>query len=110
VPDGCDVEGRVLIDPTATVEATAIRGPAVIGPHATVLDAYIGPYTAIGEGALIENAEVEHSVIFAGARVRHIGGRLDRSVVGRGASVIREFAVPRALRLHIGDGAHVEMP
>lgn len=110
VPEGCDVEGRVLIDPTARIESTAIRGPVVIGPNATVLDAYIGPYTAIGEGALVENCEVEHSVIFAQARLRHLGGRLDRSVIGRRASVVRDFAVPRALRLHIGDGAQVEVP
>jgi glucose-1-phosphate thymidylyltransferase len=108
-PPGCEVEGRVVIDPTARVEATVIHGPAVIGAGATVLDAYIGPYTAIGRDAVIENAEVEHSVVFAGARIQHVGGRLEGSVIGRGARVFRDFAVPRALRLHVGDGAQVEL-
>jgi glucose-1-phosphate thymidylyltransferase len=102
------VEGRVLIHPTARVEATVIRGPVVIGPDATILDAYVGPYTAIGDGALIENAEIENSVVFSGAQIRHVGGRLDGSVIGRGAHVFRDFGVPRSVRLHVGDGAQVE--
>jgi glucose-1-phosphate thymidylyltransferase len=80
----------------------------VIGPGATILDAYIGPYTAIGDNALVENAEIENSVVFAEAQIRHVGGRLDGSVIGRGAHVFRDFAVPRAVRLHVGDGAQVE--
>jgi glucose-1-phosphate thymidylyltransferase len=107
-PHSCDVEGRVLIHPDARVEGTVIRGPVVIGPGATILDAYIGPYTAIGDNALVENAEIENSVVFAGAQIRHIGGRLDGSVIGRGAQVFRDFGVPRAVRLHVGDGAQVE--
>ena len=40
-----------------------IRGPVVIGPGARIVDSYVGPYTAIGEGCLVEWAEVEHSIL-----------------------------------------------
>ena len=54
-------------------------GPAIIGAGARLTDCYVGPYTAIGEGCAIENAEVEHSILLAGlvgARPRRADGVL----------------------------------
>jgi glucose-1-phosphate thymidylyltransferase len=103
------VEGRVLVDPSAEVRASAIIGPTVIGPGAVVSDAYIGPYTAIGAGARVEGAEVERSIVSPGASVMHVGGRLVSSLVGRDARVFRDFSLPRALRLWVGDGDEIAL-
>jgi glucose-1-phosphate thymidylyltransferase len=102
-------EGRVLIDPTATVRSSVITGPAVIGPGATVIDAYLGPYTTIGAGARIEGVEIERSIVSPGANVTHVGGRLVSSIVGRDARVYRDFSLPRAVRLWVGDGDEVAL-
>jgi glucose-1-phosphate thymidylyltransferase len=105
--DGNRIEGRVRIHETALVTDSVLVGPVVIGPGATVTDAYIGPYTAIGEDAHIEGAEIERSIISSGASVAHVGTRLTASVVGHNARLFRDFSLPRALRLRIGDGAVV---
>jgi glucose-1-phosphate thymidylyltransferase len=102
-------EGRVLIDRTATVRSSVITGPAVIGPHARVIDAYVGPYTSIGAGTRIEGAEIERSIVGPGASVMHIGGRLVSSMVGRDARIYRDFSLPRALRLWVGEGDEVAL-
>jgi glucose-1-phosphate thymidylyltransferase len=109
--DGADsrIEGCVTIDPSASVHASMIVGPAIVGPGAVVEDSYIGPYTSIGAGALIEGAEVERSIILPRARIQHIGGRLVGSVVGQDTRVFRDFSLPRALRLHVGDGGEVAL-
>jgi glucose-1-phosphate thymidylyltransferase len=109
VPDGNRIEGRVRIHPTAAVSESVIVGPVVIGAEAQISDAYVGPYTAIGAGARIEGAEIERSIICAGASVMHVGGRLAASVLGRNARVYRDFSLPRAMRLQIGDGAEVAL-
>jgi glucose-1-phosphate thymidylyltransferase len=106
---GNRIHGRVVVHPTAHVEHSVIRGPAIVGAGARVVDAYIGPYTAIGEGARIEGAEIEHSIILEKASILHIGGRLEASVVGRGAKVYRDFSLPRALRLQVGDDVEVAL-
>jgi glucose-1-phosphate thymidylyltransferase len=106
---GNRVEGYVDVDPSAYVQASVIVGPAVIGPGAQVLDSYIGPYTSIGTDVRIEGAEVERSIILSGASIMHIGGRLVGSVVGRDARVFRDFSLPRALRLNVGDGGEVSL-
>jgi glucose-1-phosphate thymidylyltransferase len=101
------IEGRVRIHESASVHGSVLVGPVAIGPGANVADAYVGPYTALGAGAHIEGAEIERSIICAGASVTHVGTRLSGSVVGQNARVFRDFALPRALCLRIGDGAVV---
>jgi glucose-1-phosphate thymidylyltransferase len=109
---GCDlsearIEGRVRIHPTAIVERATVRGPAVIGPHAVLQDAFVGPYSAVGAGVRLEGAELEHSIVLDNAVIRHIGPRLEDSLVGNGATVTRDFAFPSGLRLRVGRRAEV---
>ena len=107
--NGNRIEGRVWIHEAASLHASVIVGPTVIGPGARIADSYIGPYTSIGERARVEGTEVERSIISAGASVMHVGGRLVASVVGRDARVFRDFSLPRALRLRVGDGTEVAL-
>ena len=109
---GCDlsqarIEGRVQIHPTAVVERSTIRGPAVIGPRAVLQDAFVGPYSAVGAEVRLEGAELEHSIVLDHAVIRHIGHRLEDSLVGSGATVTRDFAFPSGLRLRVGRRAEV---
>jgi glucose-1-phosphate thymidylyltransferase len=106
---GNRIEGSVAIHPTAVVQSSVIVGPAIVGAGAQVLDAYIGPYTSIGADVRIEGAELERSIILPGASITHIGGRLVGSVVGRQARIFRDFSLPRALRLNVGDGGEVAL-
>ena len=109
---GCDIsqariEGRVKIHHTAVIERSTIRGPAVIGPRAVLQDAFVGPYSAVGAEVRLEGAELEHSIVLDHAIIRHIGHRLEDSLVGSGATVTRDFAFPSGLRLRVGRRAEV---
>lgn len=111
-PPACNenrIEGRVHIDQTAKVTTSVIVGPVVVGAGAEITNAYVGPYTAIGAEARIEGVEIERSIIAPGASVMHVGARLVSSVVGRGAHVFRDFSLPRAMRLRLGDGTEVAL-
>ncbi len=107
--DGNRFEGRVFIDATATVTSSVICGPVIVGAGAHVADSYIGPHTSLGERVHVEGVEIERSIVFAGASIIHVGGRLVGSVVGREARVFRDFSIPRALRLQVGDGDEVAL-
>jgi glucose-1-phosphate thymidylyltransferase len=105
--DACSVQGVVQVEPTAKIRRTLLRGPVIIGPGAQVTDAYIGPYTSIGAGVVIEGTEIEHSIVLADAELRFVGTRLESSVIGRRARIVRGFRLPGAIRMSIGDGAEV---
>src|SRR5688572_20256265 len=57
------IDGRVVVEAGAVLERTTVRGPAIIGAGARLVDAYVGPYTAIGRHCVIEAAEIEHSIL-----------------------------------------------
>jgi glucose-1-phosphate thymidylyltransferase len=105
--DDSTVHGAVEVHPTAKISRSLIRGPAIVGPGARVTDAYIGPYTSIGADVVIEGSEIEHSIVLPDAQLRFVGSRLESSVIGRGARVVRGFALPAAMRVSLGDGAEV---
>ena len=105
--DHSTVHGPVEIHPSAKIRRSLIRGPAIVGPGASVTDAYIGPYTSIGGGVVVEASEIEHSIVLPDAQLRFVGTRIESSVIGRGARIVRGFALPAAMRVSLGDGAEV---
>src|SRR5437016_7282023 len=76
------VEGRVVVEKGARLERATVRGPAIIVRDARLVDAYIGPYCAVGDNVTIERAELEHSIVLEGSSVRDLEGRLEASLIG----------------------------
>ncbi len=103
------VDGRVAIAPGARLERTTVRGPAVIGAGAQLKDCYIGPYTAIGEGCTVCDAEVEHSILLAGSSVCDLDGRMESSLLGRNVTVRRGERQPKAYRFMVGDNSDISI-
>jgi glucose-1-phosphate thymidylyltransferase len=101
------VDGRVVIAAGARLERSAVRGPAIIGAGAQLVDCYIGPYTAVGEGCTIQGAEVEHSILLAGSSVRNLAGRMESSLLGRNVRIGRDHRQPRAYRFLVGDNSEI---
>jgi len=102
------VDGRVVLEPGAVLERSTVRGPAIIGARTRLVDAYVGPYTAIAEDCLVQQAEVEHSILLAGAQVRDLSGRMESSLLGRNVVVARDpRRQPRAYRFLVGDESEI---
>jgi glucose-1-phosphate thymidylyltransferase len=101
------VDGRVVVEPGARLERSAVRGPAIIGAGARLTDCYVGPYTAIGEGCEIQNAEVEHSILLTCSSVRDLAGRMESSLLGRNVKIGRDQRQPRAYRFLVGDNSEI---
>ena len=101
------VEGRVAIEAGARLERTIVRGPAIIGRDAVLTDAYIGPYTAIGDGVLVSKAEIEHAIVLEGSSIQDLNGRIEASLIGKNVVIARSPDLPRAYRFVIGDNAEI---
>ncbi|HEV7175759.1 MAG TPA: glucose-1-phosphate thymidylyltransferase [Solirubrobacteraceae bacterium] len=103
------VDGRVVIEAGARLERSSVRGPAIIGAGARLTDCYVGPYTAVGDECTIERAEVEHSILLAGASVRDLNGRMESSLLGRNVKIARDDRQPRAYRFLVGDNSEISI-
>jgi glucose-1-phosphate thymidylyltransferase len=110
VDSATDIAGRVLVEAGARLEASQVRGPAVIGAGATVAGSYIGPFTAVGPRCEVRNSEVEFSILLEGARVLDAEVRIERSVLGREVVIRKGEARPRTQKFILGDQSLVELP
>jgi glucose-1-phosphate thymidylyltransferase len=103
------VEGPVVIGAGTVVERSRLRGPLVVGGQCVLKDAYVGPFTSIGAGCLVERAEIEHSIVLERSQLSHLATRLESSLIGREVVVTASQARPRAHRLMVGDSSRVEL-
>ena len=101
------IEGTVIVEAGAVVENSVIRGPAVIGPGARIIDAYIGPFTSIGKDVEINRSEIEHSIVLEGALIHDLETRVSDSLIGRGVKIHRLPLKPVAHRFMLGDNSEV---
>jgi glucose-1-phosphate thymidylyltransferase len=103
------VEGRGVIEAGARLERATVRGPAIIGAGSQVSDAYIGPYTAIGEDVTLRAAELEHSIVLSGSTVCDLEYRIEASLIGKNVQIGRGPALPKAYRFVVGDNAEIQI-
>jgi glucose-1-phosphate thymidylyltransferase len=103
------VEGAVRIGPGTQVEHSRLRGPLIIGAGARIVHAYVGPFTALGDGVVLDHAEIEHSIVLERSRLQHLAHRVESSLIGRDVVVCGKDSLPRAHRLMLGDSSRVEL-
>lgn len=108
VDDVSKVEGRVVVSEGAKIVNSTVRGPAVIGANARIENTFIGPYTSIGDECVINDAEMDHSVILEGCRIEGTS-RITDSLIGQHVQVTRSPERRQASRLMLGDHSHLEL-
>jgi NDP-sugar pyrophosphorylase family protein len=108
-PDNNEIHGRVAISPRARVFNSKLCGPVVIDDEAIVEDSFIGPYTAIGRGAVVRGTELDNTMVLPFAEVLHPGLRIEASIVGERASVSRSYELPKGLHLRLAAGSRVAL-
>jgi glucose-1-phosphate thymidylyltransferase len=109
VDEASKVEGRVVLEPGASLVRSTVRGPVVIGAGTRIEDAYIGPYTSIGDDVQVRRSEVEHSIVLAGSLVEDLGTRMEASLLGRNVKLSRSEGMPKTIRLLVGDNSEIEI-
>ncbi|MFG1609396.1 glucose-1-phosphate thymidylyltransferase [Actinoplanes sp. NPDC049265] len=108
VDDRTEVTGRVVIEPGAVVEGSVLRGPVVVGADTKIVGSYLGPFTSIGAGCVVEDAEIEYSIVMSDSTVRGVS-RIEASLIGRGVEVTPARKAPNTHQLVIGDHSTVRL-
>jgi glucose-1-phosphate thymidylyltransferase len=104
----CEIIGRVAIETGAYVSGSRIVGPAIIGAGAKITGSYIGPFSAIGPDCVIEDSEVEYSIVLRGASIRGVR-RIAASLIGHDVEVTPAPGVSKVHRLVLGDHSKVQI-
>ena len=103
------VSGIVCIgDDTVVRAGTTLRGPLIIGKKCEIgPDAYVGPYTSIGDNTTIRAAEVENTIIVGNCRI-DCKRRIVDSLIGSNTQISdSESTLPRGSKFIIGENTIV---
>ncbi len=103
------ISGKVVIEKGAKIINSVVRGPAIIGENCVIEDAYVGPFTAVGNNTVIRKSEVEYSIILRDCKIMSVGIRLEGSILGNDVEVVEGTGRPRVHRFMIGDQSRVEL-
>ncbi len=103
------INGRIRAGSGTTIKKSIVRGPAVIGKNSEIINSYIGPFSSIGDNVIIDNAEIECSVIMEGSTIRNVEKRIDRSIVGKNVVINVTAQSPRTYKFLLGDQSYLEI-
>lgn len=104
------VSGNIKIGKGSKIIDSIIRGPVIIGENSTITNAYIGPYTSVGNGVNIDDSEVENTIILDNATISALEYRIDSSIIGQNAQIVSVNKKPKSIKLVIGDYGSIEIP
>jgi glucose-1-phosphate thymidylyltransferase len=102
------IVGRVEIKEGAKVENSTIRGPVSIAEECQIRNSFIGPFTSIGAGTVIEDSSVSHSVILENSRIYRIE-RLEDSLIGTRVELKRADERFNAVKIFVGCDSSLEL-
>ncbi len=102
--------GFVQMGENCQIDHSVVRGPVVLGKEVMIRNAYIGPYTSIGDYVHIEGSEIENSILLSHVSIIDLPKRIDNSIVGHYTKIGSQKGVPQSVRLITGDHTKVEFP
>ena len=72
------ITGRVVIEKGTTIVESTIRGPVTIAGGCRIKNSFIGPFTSIASGTVVEYSRIDHSVILENcliSGIEHLRGQ-----------------------------------
>jgi glucose-1-phosphate thymidylyltransferase len=110
VDEASKLHGRVVLQAGCTIVNSVISGPAIIGERTAIENSYIGPFTSIDHDCQIVESEIAGSVVLENTKIKHLGHRIEQSLIGRDVELIGDDRKPRGYQLVLGDFSRVRVP
>jgi len=99
--------GEIQIGKNSLISKNSvIKGPVIIGENCNIENAYVGPFTSIGDNCKIFDAEIDESVILDNCIIQNSGHIVD-SLIGRNVKILKKNDFPKGKRFVIGDHSEV---
>jgi Nucleoside-diphosphate-sugar pyrophosphorylase involved in lipopolysaccharide biosynthesis/translation initiation factor 2B, gamma/epsilon subunits (eIF-2Bgamma/eIF-2Bepsilon) len=102
-----EVDCRVTVEKGAEIINSVVRGPTIIGERSRIVNSYIGPFTSIYHDVVVENSEIERSIVLENSVIRDLPARLQDSLIGRNVVLTRSPMKPKAFKMNLGDYSQV---
>lgn len=103
------IEGRVVVKEGAKIIRSVVRGPVIIGENTKIIDSYIGPFTSINSEVIVEESEIENSIVMNKSLIKNMKKRIDESLIGREVKIFASSRKPMVNRFILGERSQMEV-
>ena len=110
VDDASKLHGRVVLQPGCTIVNSVISGPVIIGERTRIENSYIGPFTSIDHDCEVVESEISGSMVLENTTIKHLGHRVEQSLIGRNVELAGDDRKPRGYQLVLGDFSRIRVP
>ncbi len=101
------IQGKVEIRDKTMIVDSVIEGPVSIAENCVISSAYIGPYSSIGTGVVIENTTIKDSIILANCYI-NTHESIEHSIIGQGTRLTEKSPNRGGVILKLGDNSSIE--
>lgn len=108
VEDSASITGRVSIGENTVIKlGTVIKGPVVIGKNCVIgPNTYVGPYTSIGDNTIIEEGDIEDSIIIGNTKIK-VKEKIVDSIIGENCEIVESEKLPKGNRFVVGESSKI---
>lgn len=119
VLDGIDIElqtlpygnsmytGKIILGKDVIIKNSIIMGPAAIADDSIITNSFIGSYTSISKGVIIDSCEIDNSIILEGTKLYNINKRVSGSLIGKNVLIKGVDKRPFSNSFLIGDNSEI---
>lgn len=94
---------------SAVLSHTRLEGPLIIGEGCRISNSYLGPYSAIGRGSIIDHARISECILCEGAEISNLKAMLWRSIIAENARVLGDDGEKGTFKLMLGAASTVRI-
>ena len=97
----------MIVESGAQIINSIVRGPTIIGENTRIVNSYVGPFTSIYHDCLVEDAEIEHSLVLEHSKIVDVPTRITDSLIGRNVEMHHSELKPKSLKVTLGDNSRL---
>lgn len=101
------IDHLVTVERGAEIINSVVRGPAIIGEDCRIVNSYVGPFTSIYHHTVVEDSEIEHSIVLDHSHIEGVPSRIEDSIIGREVEIAYSPIKPKAYKMTLGDHSRV---
>ena len=100
----------VVIGKGSKVINSQIVGPAIIGDNVVIRNAYIGPYTTIGNNCELISCKIEYSIVLEDVHIVDVKGKIEASMIGSHTEIRKTSERVPVYSFMVADHCRIDLP
>lgn len=104
------ITGKVIIGNNVSVKDSIIQGPVHIDDDSIIKNSFIGPYTSLGKGTIVDECEIDNCIVLENTHLEKVNKRISGSLIGKNVSIKGNLKkLPLSNSFFVGDDSEIKL-